>query len=60
MPGKNKDIYLMELHDEIEHGPGMTIKRVPGGWLYISFTEVGDCNGWNVCSSFVPMNDEFI
>jgi hypothetical protein len=57
---KIPDIYTMALHDEIHLGKFLTIRRVPGGWLYIDSTYAGP-DGYALTSSFVPYpeNEEF-
>lgn len=53
MPEENKDIYKMELHDEIFPWDGLEIMKVHGGWIYRNYTEVvgGHLMGTSV---FVP------
>ncbi len=52
-----KDIYEMKLHDEIEVDTDLHILRVPGGWLYKTFSECA--GGWFISSEFVAYNEEF-
>ena len=52
-----KSIYELELHEMIVKPSGITILRVPGGWLY---------NAWNPSdnsartATFVPYSDEHL
>lgn len=52
------NIYNMKLHDEFELWPGLTITRVPGGWIYR--TEAQQPGGWYINQCFVPFNNEFL
>jgi len=54
----NKDIYNMELFESIDLGDGECIKRLPGGWVYESHWQSGDCQ-WKCNSTFIPFSDEF-
>jgi hypothetical protein len=50
-------IYEMTLHDEISRGDYLTIRRVPGGWIYTTFTN--NDGDWYGSSTFVPYHNEF-
>lgn len=52
-----KNIYNMELHEQIQLRDSMTILRVPGGWLYLKY--LGNVHGQIESSTFVPLNYEF-
>jgi hypothetical protein len=49
-----EDIYKMKLHDTYRDSYFMVL-RVPGGWMYTSYTE-----GEAESSVFVPFNNEFM
>lgn len=51
-------VYKMKLHDTLIPAFGGRIIRVPGGWVYESYSNDGD-GGYNVTSCFVPytLND---
>jgi hypothetical protein len=53
----SENIYDMKLHDEISLNSFVTIRRVPGGWLYIDFSSCSPNS--SVTSTFVPSNSEF-
>jgi len=53
------DIYDLELHDEIQIDRYNTVMRVPGGWVYKSFTGTEGVNFKAVGMVFVPTNNEF-
>ena len=46
-------LYEMKLHRMLEINETMVVTRVPGGWLYNSYTEHTES------LAFVPYNDEF-
>ena len=55
-------IYDMELHEKLTpaiKGSIIDIIRVPGGWIYSTYSMSND-NYWSVSSVFVPFNDEFL
>tara|TARA_R110000782_G_scaffold260726_1_gene352052 strand:- start:2381 stop:2548 length:168 start_codon:yes stop_codon:yes gene_type:complete len=51
-----KTLYELELHEIIDLPSGLTIMRVPGGWIY-------DCWDYEVdkfkSGTFVPFNNDF-
>ena len=52
-----KDIYDLELHDNVNTSIQTNTLRVPGGWIYRTWsTEHGD---W-ISQVFVPYNNEFM
>ena len=53
------NIYDMDLHSEIVPHQGMSIIRVPGGWIYMTATaqQGGHCH---VSQVFVPFHNEFM
>ena len=51
------EIYEMELHDR-KYVDATEILRVPGGWIYVHYTENG-AGGNSTSSCFVPFNNEF-
>ena len=53
MSKKNINIYEMGLNDSLQFDYDAKVRRVPGGWVYTTYTHEG------VSSSFVPFNKEF-
>ncbi len=54
---KNREIYSMELFDEVELGPASSFVRVPGGWIYREIDE--QAGGWTTAVAFIPYDREF-
>lgn len=52
------EIYKMELHESLHHEDGFSVLRVPGGWIYTSYSETGT-GGYSQSSCFVPFDNEF-
>ncbi len=53
------ELYNMGLHDELEILKGMSVIRVPGGWIYRNYMEqVGGT--WQASSVFVPFDNEYL
>lgn len=59
MDRMNTDIYKMKLHDIIYLPGEGSIKRVPGGWIYLAITQTSPY-GSTVNTCFVPFNNEFM
>ena len=56
---EDKNIYKMKLHAVENLANQMSIIRVPGGWIYESFTEqVGGHFHSSMC--FVPFDNEYM
>ena len=56
------ELYNIDLHNTLEPNISdydIRILRVPGGWIYNQFVENGT-GGYNMNSTFVPYNNEFI
>ena len=51
------DLYSMKLNERLDFDLG-AIVRVPGGWVYITYSSSGP-DGYDVCSVFVPFHNEF-
>jgi len=51
------NIYTMKLHETVEVDTFTQILRVPGGWIYNTFTENG--GSYVVSSTFVRFDNEF-
>jgi hypothetical protein len=49
-----KNIYNMQLHDEIKVARCLWVIRVAGGWIYSLID-----NNENTINTFVPFNNEF-
>lgn len=50
----NEKIYEMKLHEEIEAAPMVDVRRVPGGWVYLFYSE------HHLSPVFVPFDNEFM
>ena len=55
---KDNFLYGIELHQQKEIMKDMTVMRVPGGWIYMSYTEQVSGH-WSETATFVPFNNEF-
>ena len=51
-------LYKMNLHDTLTTASGCRVIRVPGGWIYESYSNDGVC-GYNVASCLVRFDNEF-
>jgi len=49
----SQKIYSMDIGEEFQLSPSMSVMRVPGGWLYLS------TNPNVTMQTFVPFNEEF-
>jgi len=56
-----KTIYELKLHELTSIDNFTTVRRVPGGWIYVEMmTDVVNNTGvTNSTSTFVPFSDEF-
>ena len=54
----DQQIFTMNLHDELELWHGLEVLRVPGGWVYKSWTE-NATGGIDMSTTFVPYHTEF-
>lgn len=51
-------IYKMKLHEDMNISSTLNVVKVPGGWIYESFSE--DNGVYRVSSTFVPMIDNIL
>lgn len=56
-----KGVYSLKLHESIRIDMGtdsnaISVMRVPGGWIYKTWSEDGSRAG----TSFIPFNNEFL
>jgi hypothetical protein len=65
-----EDIYSLKLFESViiretaDTFDGLTVRRVPGGWIFTEWTTSADVsadkNHTRISSVFVPYNDEFL
>jgi hypothetical protein len=53
-------IYTLGLHEELNIDRYNVVKRVPGGWLYKSFTGTEEGNFTPIGVEFVPYHEEYL
>ena len=52
-------MYKLKLNETTDvKGKNIEILRVPGGWVYTSYSQISD-SGYNISSTFVPYSEEF-
>ena len=51
---KEKTICHLELHETLRVSDDIYVIRVPGGWIYVIYSDMG------IFSTFVPYNTEFL
>lgn len=49
-----KDIYELEIHEEIKVSDDLFVLRVPGGWIYSYWNELEDYTSSGIFVPFVP------
>ena len=55
----DKNIYTLELHENINISSQISVMRVPGGWIYTTFRYTND-NKAHSHETFVPFDIEFM